>query len=68
MAAVLLFRERDDLVAHVAILKTRYEEMRSREEDMYLQMKAGSEMVEQSQLEMTQVCYWFEIIYYRCPF
>lgn len=28
--------------------------MRSREEDMYLQMKAGSEMVEQSQLEMTQ--------------
>ena len=40
---------------HVTSLKSRVHEMAHREEDAYQQMKKGIEMVEQAQLEQTQV-------------
>ena len=39
----------------VATLKTKVQEMVHREEEAYQQMKKGIELVEQAQLEQTQV-------------
>ena len=49
-------RERDELMDQLTSMKTRVEEMRQREEDAYSQVKKSVEMVEQAQLEQTQVC------------
>ena len=39
----------------VSVLKTRLQEMVHREDEAYQQMKKGIELVEQAQLEQTQV-------------
>ena len=49
------FRERDGLAEQVATLKARLQEMGHREDEAYQQMKKGIELVEQAQLEQTQV-------------
>ncbi|XP_046364378.1 serologically defined colon cancer antigen 8-like [Haliotis rufescens] len=49
-----LTKERDELMDHVASLKGRLVDMTRREEDSYVQMKKGIELVEQAQLEQTQ--------------
>ena len=41
----------------VSTLKQRLQEMAHREDDAYQQMKKGIELVEQAQLEQTQVLY-----------
>lgn len=51
----LLFRERNELLEVVASLKHRLTDMTHREEEAYQQMKKGVELVEQAQLEQTQV-------------
>lgn len=48
-------RERDELMDQVTSLKNRVLEMSHREEEAYQQMKKGIELVEQAQLEQTQV-------------
>lgn len=48
-------RERNDLLEVVAGLKHRLTEMSHREDEAYQQMKKGIELVEQAQLEQTQV-------------
>lgn len=54
-----LIRERDELMDHVTSLKSQLKEMVQREEDAYQQMKKGIQLVEQAQLEQTEVCDWF---------
>lgn len=50
-----LHRERNELIEHVTSLKIKLQEMSQREEDAYVQMKKGIELVEQAQLEETKV-------------
>ena len=52
---IIFYRERDGLMEQVAVLKTRLQEMVHREDEAYQQMKKGIELVEQAQLEQTQV-------------
>lgn len=54
-----VIRERDELMDHVTSLKSQLKEMVQREEDAYQQMKKGIQLVEQAQLEQTEVCDWF---------
>ena len=49
------FRERDELVTELTGLRARYGDLKMREEDAYQQVKRSVEMVEQAQLEQTQV-------------
>ncbi|KAK3597838.1 hypothetical protein CHS0354_029408 [Potamilus streckersoni] len=49
-----LTKERDDLMEMVGKLKSQLQEMSSREEEAYEQMKKGIELVEEAQLEQTQ--------------
>ena len=44
-------------MSHVALLRTKYDELKNREDDSYVQVKSSLEMAEQAQLEMTQVGY-----------
>ena len=55
MYFVLFVRERNELLEVVAGLKQRMNEMTHREEDAYQQMKKSVALVEQAQLEQTQV-------------
>lgn len=55
MSYVTDCRERDELMDQVTSLKNRVQEMSHREEEAYQQMKKGIELVEQAQLEQTQV-------------
>lgn len=48
-------RERDELMEHVTSLKSNVQKLAQREEEAYQQTKMGIEMVEQAQLEQTQV-------------
>ncbi|KAL5009093.1 hypothetical protein ScPMuIL_014674 [Solemya velum] len=47
-------KERNELIEHVTSLKIKLQEMSQREEDAYVQMKKGIELVEQAQLEETK--------------
>ena len=58
-------RERDDLVDHVTSLQAQLQKTRHSEEEAYQQMKKGIELVEQAQLEQTEVC---SILYRLCLF
>ena len=49
------YRERDELVTELTGMRARYEDLKVREEDAYQQVKRSVEMVEQAQLEQTQV-------------
>ena len=49
------YRERDELVTELTGLRARYGDLKMREEDAYQQVKKSVEMVEQAQLEQTQV-------------
>ncbi|KAL3873813.1 hypothetical protein ACJMK2_036898 [Sinanodonta woodiana] len=49
-----LTKERDDLMEMVGRLKSQLQEMSSREEEAYEQMKKGIELIEEAQLEQTQ--------------
>ncbi|XP_041353123.1 serologically defined colon cancer antigen 8 homolog [Gigantopelta aegis] len=49
-----LTRERDELMDHLTSTKARLRDMAQREEELYVQMKKGIELVEQSQLEQTE--------------
>lgn len=49
-----LTRERDDLVHTVAHFKSRMEELKSKEEEAYSQVKKSIEMVDEAQLEKTR--------------
>ena len=48
-------RERDELVDKLTSMKARMTELKAREEDAYQQVKKSVQMVEQAQLEQTQV-------------
>ena len=43
------------MTAELAAMRTRYEQVRQKEEDAYEQVKHAVEMVEHAQLEQTQV-------------
>ncbi|ELU12898.1 hypothetical protein CAPTEDRAFT_223139, partial [Capitella teleta] len=47
-------KERDDLVEQMATMKSRYEQLKQREDESYGQVKSSVHLVEQAQLEMTQ--------------
>ena len=61
-------RERDELMDQVTSLKNRVHEMSHREEEAYQQMKKGIELVEQAQLEQTQVKIYLQCIDFICLF
>ena len=50
-----IFRERDELVDRVTSMKSRLSELQQREEEAYQQVKRSVQMIEQAQLEQTQV-------------
>ena len=50
-----IFRERDELVDRVTSMKSRLSELQQKEEEAYQQVKRSVQMVEQAQLEQTQV-------------
>jgi hypothetical protein len=52
---IIIFRERDDLVEQLTALKSRYDQLKHREDESYAQVKSSVHLVEQAQLEMTQV-------------
>ena len=48
-------RERDELMEHITSLHHKVELLKQREEDAYQQVKKSVELVEQAQMEQTQV-------------
>ena len=52
---IIVHRERDELVDRVTSMKTRLSELQEREDEAYQQVKRSVQMVEQAQLEQTQV-------------
>jgi len=57
---LLCRRERNELMEVVASLRHRLADMTQREDEAYQQMKKGVELVEQAQLEQTQV-WWCRV-------
>lgn len=51
-------RERDELMDHVTSLQSQLQQMSHREEEAYQQMKKGIQLVEQAQLERTEVMFF----------
>ena len=50
-----IFSERDDLMSRLTEMRSRLEDFKSKDELTYEQVKKSVEMVEQAQLEQTQV-------------
>ena len=51
----MIYRERDGLLEQLSSLKAQYTALRQREEEAYEQVKSSVQLVEQSQMELTQV-------------
>ena len=55
LSPFLYNRERDELTSQLAVMRSQYERMKQKADDDYQQIKRAVEMVEQAQLEQTQV-------------